>query len=221
MPITLTHLATAEGGQNKKYVDLGVLTNDLVFATCSYYTGGNPTMSPSVVSTRLIGTLTIRTLNADVISRVYEALGNGTLRISINSTNTSNLDFAAASFRPSSPALNVNAYISTKVSGTRAWTDSLQVFDGEYLLCAQYASTSSADVRSVPIAADKGGTAAVSVAAYRLPEGATDVGNSFMEVIRVDTGGTFLYYGPNPTVMRVTVQGDPALSMIGGGFTLL
>ena len=211
--ITLAYVESVEFGQIRMYADLAVLTGDIIFCGASYYQGGNPQMTPSVIPVRTIGTQTVRASNGDITLSAYEALGAGTLRIAIWAQSSYNLDAYAVVFRPSEPFSNVNAYMATKVSASRVWTDPLMVLAGEYVFCGQYCSNSSYPVRSTPQAADKSGTAEIAVSKYSLPEGATGSGNSFFEIIRVDGDGSFSYYGPNPSVMRITLQGDPAVLM--------
>lgn len=214
--ITLTKITEHVGGQSTQHWHLsGVQAGDLIFAMCSFYHGGNPyiTLAGSCNPNNLIGESLLTTADGDVIGKVAEALANGECEITIGSDSESNLDAYSVVFRPSELTENVTAYIRTKVSEARAWTDPVSVLEGEYILCGQYASGATA-VRTTPSAGDKSGTATVVVDQWELPEGSSGEGNSFFELLRVTGDGTFMYYGPNPTVMRITLQGDPML--VGG-----
>lgn len=220
MPIiTMTKVGADEGGQSNRIMTVsGVLPGDLIFGTCSYYAGGSPFFTLSGITTVEIGSSQIRanagSYAGDVIAVVAEALTAGTLRVDIGSTSMGNLDACVVVFRPSSSTENVNAYIRTVIANIETYTDPLDVYLGEWILCAQY-SSGGTSVPSSPVGTDKvtTGAAAATVRDWRLPEGATSGGNSFMELIEITGGdGTFKYLGPNPTVIRVTVQGDPDLS---------
>lgn len=225
--ITMSKVGSAVGGQGHRSVYIsGVQQHDIILAACSYHDGGNPhlvsILNGSSNNVRLIGKLeTTVKHNADVVLKAWEANVDGKLNIQISSFEMQNLDLYSVVFRPSQPAQNVNAYLRTKVSDARAWTDPITVYAGEWILCGQYSSYSDRVV-ATPSASDKKGTAAVSVEAWALPEGATGVSNSFFEVLHVTSTGTFQYMGPNPSVMRLTIQGDPVyVSSVFGSMVLI
>ena len=216
--ITLTKVDSAIGGQHTKVVYVDVQANDLIFATCSYWEGGEPYLTTNAVPTTELGGSTLRSAGnnycGDILAKVWEAQGAGALKVAIGSSNEGNLDLYVVVFRPSEATYNVNPYTKTVASDARVWTDELDVYAGEYILCAQYCSDLSYTIRAVPVSGDKGGTAIVTAEDWALPENSTSRGNSFMELLKVTTAGTFTYYAPNPTVMRLTIQGDPASAVM-------
>ena len=214
----MTLIGSDEGGQMDRALTQlpAVQVGDFIFAFCSYYEGGAPYLTFSGVATVEIGSSQLRSAgdHGDIICKVHQALANGVPRIDVGSTWMTNLDAYAVVFRPSGTTENVNAYIRTVQSHARAYTDPLGVVLGEWILCAQYSSDAGTHVRESPVGTDKvcTGAAVATVRDWRLPEGATEPGNGFMELIEITgSDGTFKYYGPNPSVMRVTVQGDPDL----------
>ena len=208
--ITMNFVSDVEGGQGDlSPLLLGLQAHDIIFATCSYYAGGNPVLNPNIAA---LGESSMRSAGpsaGDIRLAVWESPGYGTMVMHINSDSKVNLDLYAVAFRPSEPTENVHCYLRTKASATRIWTDPLTVYKGEWILVCQYAS--SGWLHGTPDPTDKGGTASVVVEKYKLPQGSTGIGNSFMELLRVTASGTFQYAGLNPSVMRVTIQGDPAV----------
>lgn len=226
--ITMSKVGEAVGGQNRRSVFIsGVKKYDIIFAACSYHSGGHPSLiailDGSSNNVRLIGESSLRSgggAPGDIVLKVWEARYDGQLNVQIHSDNMSNLDLYSVVFRPNRPTQNVNAYLRTKASDARVWTDPITVYEGEWILAGQYASGGHSVVSS-PAPPDKGGTASVTVEGYALPEGSTRGGNSFFELLRVTSDGTFQYRGPNPSVMRLTIQGDPLYSSVFGSVLLV
>jgi len=214
--ITMSKAGEAVGGQGHRSVYIsGVQQHDIIFAACSYYKGGNPSLisilDGSSSNVRLIGESELHSGGSrpgDIVLKVWEASADGKLNIQIYSDSMSNLDLYSVVFRPSQPTQDVSAYLRTKASAVRDWTDPITVYEGEWILAGQYASGGD-HVVSSPAFSDKAGTASTAVESYALPEGATGASNSFFELLRVTGDGTFQYRGPNPSIMRVTIQGDP------------